>query len=217
MICCGMRCSGSTLLYQLAERLVEDTGRGQGIGATEDYESLAHLNAAHAHRRGWLVVKTHEFTHDWRGVLEQGSHGLYVYRNLYDVLVSETMNNVALSLDDPDSLRAHAAWLVEQHRQWMAMPATLVLTYADLVGDIAGSVMRIAAHLGIRISQRWGLHLAWAFSISQQKARTNGAAWSIRERIRDGRVGMWRDHVTPEQADRLLDIVGTVDVPELKL
>jgi len=59
--------------------------------------------------------------------------------------------------------------------------------------------------------------LAWAFSISQQKARTNGAAWSIRERIRDGRVGMWRDHVTPEQADRLLDIVGTVDVPELKL
>lgn len=220
VICCGMRRSGSTLLYQLTERLVVDTGHGEAIGATRDYgpHFMAEITAQHGHKAGKLVLKTHEFNHDWRVWLEQdAAKGLYVYRNLYDVLVSASMNDPDVSLDDLDSLRYRADWLVAQHQHWGQRPNMLIMRYADLVGATAAAVMAIGDHLGIRVSQRWAIHLAWAHSVAQQRQRENGAYWRVKDRIRDGRVGMWRDYVTEDQAMRLIAVVSTVDAPELKV
>lgn len=220
VICCGMRRSGSTLLYQLAERLVVDSGHGEAIGATRDYgpDYAALMWAQHGHKAGMLVLKTHEYIDDWGGELARdAAKGLYVYRNLYDVLVSASMNDPDVKLDDLDSLRYRADWLVAQHRRWITQPNMLIIRYADLVGATAAATVAIGEHLGIRVSQRWAVHLAWAHSVAQQKERENGAYWRVKDRIRDGRVGMWRDYVTEDQAMRLIAVVSTLDVPELKV
>jgi hypothetical protein len=214
VICCGMRRSASTLLYQIAERLAVDTGRGIGIGATEDYGEgyMAAIWAKYAPPRQMIVLKTHEFTHTWREELETGqARGLTIYRDLRDALVSGSWNQPPLSLDDDDGLRQRAQWLAEQHRQWAAQPGMLVLTYASFVSDVAACVRAIADHLGLRIAPQWADHLAWAFSIPEQKRRKLSEYWGVRDRIRDGRPGMWREHVTAEQADRIKRIVSEVD------
>jgi hypothetical protein len=211
VICCGMRRSASTLLYQIAERLVVDTGRGISIGATEDYGDgyMAAIWAKYAPPRQMVVLKTHEFTHDWRNELETGqARGLYVYRDLRDVLVSGSWNNPPLSLDDEAGLRQRAAWLVEQHRHWTAQPSMLVLDYVTFTTDVAAGMRAVANHLGLRIAPQWADHLAWAFSILEQKRRKLNEYWGVRDRIRDGRPGMWREYVTAEQAARIERVVA---------
>jgi hypothetical protein len=217
VIACGMRRSGSTLLYQIARRLVEDTGRGVGVGATEDYTGLDVLFGTSAEGQRWRVVKTHEPAPEWAATLKAGdARGLYVYRNLYDVLVSASWNDGKVTLDDPTTLRNRAHWLADTYRFWSVQPNTLVLRYADLVGDPIGAVQAVGRHLEMRVSYRWALHLAWTYSTDQQRNRDNGADWRIAQRIHDGRIGAWRDYVTYDQTRVLMDIVSEIDIPELK-
>ena len=205
IICCGMRRSASTLLYQITRRLVEDTGRGQGIGATEDGCLMAHPPTDQ-----WQVLKTHERNERLaEALVNNQARGLYIYRNLYDVLVSASWNDPAVDLNNPDRVRERAAWLVDTYQFWTAQPNMLTLRYVDLTGRTPAAVKAIGHHLGLRVSDRWALHLAWTYSVPQQKARDHGADWRIADRIRDGRVGMWRDYVTDTQADLLHEIGQT--------
>jgi hypothetical protein len=69
--------------------------------------------------------------------------------------------------------------ILANDRCWMAQPGVLVQRYEDLLADPAGGVLALAAHLGINLTATEAVHIADAYSLESNKARTEALRRSL--------------------------------------
>jgi len=85
--------------------------------------------------------------------------------------------------------------------------------YEDFYHDLQGLVLSIASVMDIRPTARTVMELAERFSFESNKARADIIGKSEEDllfpgHLQTGKVGMWRDVLTKEQANRVVDIIG---------
>src|SRR5438132_1477367 len=89
IFCGGMKRSASTLQYQLASALVEQAGTGTRSTWVPSSEFPC-LRERYADLGSWKVFKSHDCTPEIaREMTDHGSLGLYIYRDLRDVIASQ--------------------------------------------------------------------------------------------------------------------------------
>src|SRR5512140_348662 len=136
-----MRRAGSTLQFQLGARLVEEAGRGGRVDWAPPQEFPA-LRARYAEDPGWKVFKNHVCTTAMADELLAGrAIGLYIYRDLRDVMTS-AMRKYDRSFEDlwdDGVLRGCLA----NFERWTRLPRVLVSRYEDVIADPATEVERI--------------------------------------------------------------------------
>jgi hypothetical protein len=214
IFCCGMKRSGSTLQFQLTAHLVEQTGQGERLGWAERFEEAVAQSEGIA---GWKVYKTHNYSPAMGAMLTRGeAKGVYVYRDLRDVLVSSMHKREAPfeRLWSRDVL----AEMVENFQHWTSHPNVLVSRYETMMADLPAEVERIAAHLGLPLKAGEAAQIAQDYSVDKQIERIQTANDLLhlpgvkgggidkhsqlhKNHISDeqGQVGQWRRHLTPEQ------------------
>jgi len=208
LFACGMRRSGSTLQYELASAVVRHFGLGRGVWYVERTE-FAERRREWDQEPGMKVVKVHHLDPDIQAAFEAGDAiGCYVYRDPRDVLVSLSLRaryrgKLVIDRDGLDWMRATVYELNADHSFWMAMPRMLITRYADLVDDVAGEVQRIARHLGHDLSRI----TAELIAAEHTPAQLMALGKLPDDHVNDGRAGMWRDHVTPQQAELLKRVI----------
>jgi len=220
IFCGGMRRSGSTVQFQLTAALVEAAGKGRRIEWVKPDE-FGKLRKQHADDTAWKVFKTHKCTDKVAKEFErQNAAGVYVFRDLRDVVVS-VMRKYALTFDqvlDSDLLEN----CLEHYRRWTSMPRVLTSKYEDMTADLTREVERIAAHLDVTLPVEQYAQIAAEHSIERQKERIEEIKKSdhLREgvakgtyfdpltnlhtnHIHSGEVSGWKSVLSNEQAGRI--------------
>lgn len=173
VFCSGMKRSGSTLQYQLVAHIVEAAGRGGRVGWTETFEAAA--SSAEAETiSGWKVYKNHNYSDSMGVLLGRGeAKGVYVYRDLRDVFVSfmHKQNAPFERLWGRDIL----AELVENYDLWTRQPNMLVTRYETMMADLRDEIVRIAAHLGLTLSDDEAAAVADEYRVDKQLERISTA------------------------------------------
>ncbi|HUK63439.1 MAG TPA: sulfotransferase domain-containing protein, partial [Dongiaceae bacterium] len=213
IFCGGMPRAGSTVQFQLTAHLVERAGRGARVEWVPPHEFPA-LRARYAGQPGWKVFKSHACTPEIRAELAAGAKGVYVYRDVRDVVVSRMRKR---------GQTADRLWrdgvvdqLLASYVRWTESPGVLISRYETMVADLAGEVERIAAHLGIESDRAACADLAAQYTVPAQRERIRQAETAGRleqrdgfhydptsnlhvDHIRSGKSGEWRDVLTRTQ------------------
>jgi len=210
-----MQRSGSTLQFQIAARLVEEAGLGRRVEWVEPLK-FPELRAKYADVPGMKVFKNHVCTDAMAAEFDRGAVGLYSYRDLRDVFVSN-MTKYASRFDQ----FWYAGFLdvtLRNDRRWTGLPRVLVSRYESMVSDLPAEVARIAAHLGIPLDADACLKIADEHSVEKQKRRIErsvedgalkqgyaGARYDPQsmlhtDHLQGGRVGGWRERLTEREA-----------------
>lgn len=181
------------------------------------------------------LVKTHNMLYAYEGRplihLECTAGAVYIVRNVFDVTVS-----IARHFDHPvaDAVDAVCSpafrirttksaifqilgrWS-DHYRSWTGVPGfkPLVLRYEDMRSKPLKAFGSVVRHLKLPASQE-RIARAVRFSSFDEVSRQEREA-GFRERARDdhtffhsGRVGGWRQHLSPDQVGRLIDVHGDV-------
>jgi hypothetical protein len=206
--------SGSTLQFQLTAHLVEHAGLGERLEWVPP-EGFPRLRIAYAGRARWNVFKTHACTPEIRAEFDaNGARGLYVYRDVRDVVVSR-MRKRNETFDRIWEDRMMDA-LLSGFDHWTSIDRVLVSRYEDMIANLPREVERIAAHLGIPMRQEDCERVASLYTIERQRERIRDAEAAGRlahhggfhydpisnlhvDHIRSGRSGEWRHALTPTQ------------------
>ncbi|MCG3119041.1 MAG: hypothetical protein ALAOOOJD_01369 [bacterium] len=220
IFCCGMQRSGSTLQFQITAQLVEAAGLGKRVEWVKP-ELFGKLRKALADEPGWKVFKMHVCTDKMADEFHrQNAMGVYVYRDLRDVMVSmirkyDTTFETLLDGGFVDDCLLH-------YQRWTSLPRVLVSKYETMMADLANEVERIAAHLGITLRAEQYRQIAAEHNMAQQKQRIEaakkdgnlrrGVVDSVRfdpytnlhtNHIHEGEIGGWQAALAPEQVARL--------------
>lgn len=211
-LCGGMMRSGSTLQFQIAARLVEEAGRGERVGWSRP-GTFPELRDRHADAEGWRVFKSHDCTPEIREeIVEREGAGIYVYRDLRDVMAS-VMRKEGLAFDDLWE-SGYLDACVENFEAWTSLPGVLVSRYEEMVADVPGEVRRIGERLGIEVDDATSERIAAEFSMESQRDRARRVEREGAGRfdpyhllhgnhITDGRSGSWRDTLRPSEVERI--------------
>ena len=95
VFCCGMMRSGSTLQFQLAARIAEETGLGKRIEwiKAQDF-SLA--REKYKNYKGLKIFKSHIYTEEMgREFSRNNAMGVYIYRDIRDAFLSQQTKDKA--------------------------------------------------------------------------------------------------------------------------
>lgn len=220
IFCCGMQRSGSTLQFQITAQLVEAAGLGKRVEWVRP-ELFGKLRKAHAADPGWKVFKMHVCTDKMANEFhQQNAMGVYVYRDLRDVMVSMMRKyNIAFEalLDGGfvDDCLLH-------YQRWTSLPRVLVSKYETMMANLVDEVARIASHLGVALRADQYRQIAAEHSMAQQKQRIEaakndgnlrrGVVDSVRfdphtnlhtNHIHEGEIGGWKNALSREQIARL--------------
>ncbi len=169
VFCGGMKRSGSTLQYQLASALLEQAGLGIRV-TWSPADDFPRLREQYARVGLWKVFKSHECTPAIaREITRHDSLGLYIYRDLRDVIASQ-MHMSRLSFDRLWSL-GFLDECLDQDRRWTSLARVGVMKYEDVVADLPRLVQRIGAHLGILLGPADCARVAGDHTIPSQKKR----------------------------------------------
>jgi hypothetical protein len=218
-----MERSGSTVQFQIAAELVETAGMGTRIDWVPPNEFPA-TREKHRGRTDLLVFKNHVCTPEMAAEFARGNaRGLYIYRDLRDVMVSKMRKTEA---------PFEALWngnfiarCLSNFDRWTQLPGVLVSRYEEMVDDLASEVDRIAAHLGLKLSKQQREQVADRFSIERQRERISAAvsAGSMRgafgqkcdrhsilhsDHIHSAESGAWRDQLTRRQVALIEQLAG---------
>jgi hypothetical protein len=184
IFCCGMQRSGSTLQFQIAARLVEDSGLGRRVEWVPP-EKFPELRARYADEPGWKVFEHHVCTPAMAEEFERGNAvGIYSYRDLRDVFVSN-MKKFSVSFDDLWS-GGFLDKSLGNYRRWTALPRVLVSRYETIIADPATEVRRIAEHLALPLDEERCRRIAQEYSVESQRKRIAGFD---QDSLRDGVAG----------------------------
>jgi len=220
IFCCGMQRSGSTLQFQITAQLVEAAGLGKRVEWVKP-ELFGKLRKAHATEPGWKVFKMHVCTEKMaKEFHRQNAMGIYVYRDLRDVMVS-MMRKYDMAFDALLD-RGFVDDCLLQYQRWTSLPRVLVSKYETMMADLASEVERIAAHLGIALGAEQYRQIATEHGIEQQRQRIEhaknssnlrrGVVDSVRfdphtnlhtNHIHEGEIGGWKKALAHEQIARL--------------
>lgn len=216
VFCCGMQRSGSTLQFQIAAHLAEEAGVGKRV-EWMDPERFPELRRKYESDQVWKVFKNHICTDEMAAeFLRQNAVGLYVFRDLRDVVTS-VMRKYSMTFDQLLRLRFLEECL-DNFQKWTRLPRVLVSKYEDMVADLPQEVGRIAGHLGIPITAEKCKKIAQNYTVERQIERIEEAKkkgklqkGSARDtffdpdsnlhvdHIRSGKVKGWEDFLTREQ------------------
>ncbi len=222
VVCGGMKRSGSTLQYQLAARLVERLGAGRRYPKQDlASEEIPENEPAGG---GWTVFKTHICSERVASILREGrAKGLYVYRDLRDVVVSlMAMKGHAF---EKTMSRRDLPKAVDQFGRWTSCPGLLVSRYEEMIVDPAREVARIGGHLGLEVPPSLAMEIAADYTVERQKARiadakaggqmseVDGRLILAEERLHanhifTGGAGGWRQVLSPEQVAKVEQVYG---------
>ena len=219
----GMIRSGSTLQYQIAAELVEQTGVGYRISWTPETE-FPLIEKRHRDVPGHKVFKTHTFTPDFERLCrEHDARVLYSYRDLRDVATSAS-RKFGLTFDE----LLERGWLdqaIADGARWRLLPRVLVSRYEDFAADVKGEVDRIACFLDLSLSRGRIAGIANMFSMEKQRRRIDEAIHGMgavtpssmscfdphsllhHNHIHKGEIGGWRN-LPIEYRARLVERYG---------
>jgi len=220
IFCCGMPRSGSTLQFQITAQLVEEAGLGKRMEAVKP-AAFGKLRKQYAAEPGWKVFKIHTCTDKVEKEFHrQNAVGIYVYRDLRDVVVS-TMRKSDMTFEALSSL-GFLEDRFEEYQKWTSLPRVLVSKYEEMIAGLPAEVRRIAAHLGITLSAEAYQQIAAEHSLERQKERIEASIknGNLREgvvkgmfynpttnlhtnHIHDGAVGGWKEVLSAEQVERI--------------
>jgi Sulfotransferase domain len=162
------------------------------------------------------VFKSH---HRW-GQLPPGGRFIYIARDPCDVVVSAYHHFCALQGESDDIGRFVTRFLTLRPTSWFEHveswwphrndPNVLFLLYGDVVGDLAGTVRRIAAFCGLPVDERSMPRIVERCGIAFMKrheerfdSRLQRIGRRPEEFIRDGIPGAGRRELTADQQARL--------------
>ena len=181
------------------------------------------------------MVKTHNMLGEYEGRLlihlECTMGAIYIVRNVFDVTVSIARHYNFAIADAVEAVCSPAfrtrttpaaifqilgRWS-DHYRSWTSVPGfePLVLRYEDMKAKPLKAFERAVRHIGIPAGKD-RIARAVKFSSFEEVSRQERAA-GFRERARDdqvffhsGRAGGWRQHLSPDQVERLIDAHGDV-------
>jgi len=219
VFCGGMKRSGSTLQYQIASQLVEQSGVGIRIKwfPSSQFPALRDQYAGiHCHK----VFKSHDCTAEIaREISENGALGFHIYRDLRDVIASQ-MQMSRVTFDQLWS----AGFLhecVDNCVRWLALPRVISMRYEDIIRDLPRLVHSIAAHLSLSMDPEQCARVAADFDLARQRRRIEESNRKQRleraaaigsdllfdphsllhaNHIQTGLCGAWREILTPEES-----------------
>lgn len=211
IVCCGMPRSGSTLQYQIACELVERAALGTRPAAWPspiDPSMWAGPRPIH-------IAKTHDPDPRLAGFDPRHTRFVYAYRDVRDAIASHLQkiaDDAHPGIDDADIARVVRERMLDPFAHFTTMPGVLVSRYERMIDDLPEEIRRIARHIGIEPDAETTHAIAEALALDTQRrflsARPwhTGEAWDDRtllhrHHIRDGRVGKFRDVLTPAQLD----------------
>lgn len=197
IFCCGMRRSGSTLHYNLTCELVNKTQAGQIIGWADD-KSFPEIYEHHKNESGLLVIKCHEFIDQASDLIDSGqAKGVYVYRDLRDVIVSSM--NVNEQTFEWVLRKGYLESLLNSYHLWTQQKNMLISCYKDLMQDVPHEVMRIARFLGLEIEETLANTIADKYSLKKQKERMADIATHksshAQDQARDPETLLLKNHI----------------------
>lgn len=221
VFCGGMIRSGSTLQFQLASSMVEQTGLGRRMRYVPEAEFDAVLKD-NPDNCGLKVFKAHICTAPMADLCHSGNAVvLYCYRDIRDVAVS-ALRKFSMSFES----LVEARWLdqaIADFNAWTAMPRVLVSRYEEMVRSVGVESSRISTFLGTGFGAGEALAIGEQFSIPAQQERIN----TLRQRhpgtiaasdivfddkellhhnhIHRGEIGAWRNELLPHQQGFLTD------------
>lgn len=169
IFCCGMMRSGSTVQFQITARLVEDACLGKRLEWVKP-EEFTGLRDKYSAFPGWKVFKSHICTqHMIREFENHNALGIYVYRDLRDVVVS-ILKKLKMSFDE-EFVGNYLNTCLRQYSIWTGLPGVMCSKYENMLCDLKGEVRKIADHLGIRLSDVQYSSIASDYDIERQKER----------------------------------------------
>jgi sulfotransferase family protein len=223
IFCCGMARSGSTLQYQITSQLVEDANIGHRV-AWHGAAGFAKVRKQYAGDMEWKVFKSHFFTSEMGEEFANGAKGIYIYRDIRDVIVS-----VARKQEVSASTIIHDEFIYKRltnYTQWTLQPRVLVSRYDDIINNLPTEVRRIAEHLEINVDDRYCKQLADKYSLEAQKKRiaisiqTNNVTVLDKGRtfnhhsllhtnhIQDGGINIWKETLSNYEIGKIEAIAG---------
>jgi Sulfotransferase domain len=208
ILACGMIRSGSTLQYQIAAELVEQSGAGYRISWVPEAE-FPLIENRHRDLPGHKVFKAHTVTPDFERLCrEHDARVLYSYRDLRDVATSAS-RKFGLTIDE----LLERGWFdqaIADGARWRLLPRVLVSRYEDFAADIKGEVDRIACFLDLSLSRARIEEIANMLSMEKQRRRIDEAVHGVgavassgtvcfdphsllhHNHINEGEIGGWR-------------------------
>lgn len=214
--------SGSTLQYQLAVAISEESGRGQGIGEIRS-GNFEELEKAYP-EDSIIVCKLHHIKH-LRGI-DSGFNsgkaiGIYSFRDIRDVTTS-LMNMRKTSFDRVVVETKEIPECLDNFYAWSKFPGILISQYETMAQNIPHEVERIAHHLGIQLSPEKIQEIATAHSKQNQLNRVD--QWKSQKgelsskydpytllhsrHINSGESQQWKTKLTPIQLGYLESLAG---------
>jgi hypothetical protein len=169
IVCCGMIRSGSTLQYQLTKEIVESSGYGIGVGWM-DKEQLKFELQKTTDEKKLKVVKCHDYFKEVSDlILRDKAKGIYVYRDLRDVIVS-LMNKRNQNFESIFSIEMIKS-LIDHNMKWNRIETLYVSKYEEMMTNLPDEISNIAALLEISIDNSFVTNVAQKYSLKNQKKR----------------------------------------------
>ena len=193
IICCGMPRSGSTLQYQIASKLIEDAKLGKRVGWVRP-EDIEKIFKKYDNYKKFKVIKTHIFSKRIQNEFLNGNaKGLYIYRDIRDVIVSHmNKNNMSFTFLIRNNFLNN---ILNNYYLWTALPNMYISKYEDVITNLKLEVYNIARFLNINKSLKECNKIANNFSIDKQIARINKLQTSLKNNKYDSVSLLHSDHI----------------------
>ena len=167
MFCCGMPRTGSTLQYQIAAQLVEETNTGKRLTfyAPEDFVKA---RSECKNYKGHLVFKAHRPSVP---ILEEFQAG-----NAIGIMSVRDIRDVIVSFMKKEQATFREVWTRHKQMQgflghffiWTQFPRVLVSRYEDTFQKLPREVRRTAKHIGLKVKKPLVKKIARDLSIESQ-------------------------------------------------
>ena len=221
IVCCGMPRSGSTLQYQIACELVERAGLGVRPGVWPTPITPGMWGGS----RPVHVAKVHDpdpRLDNAGGYDPRFTRFVYAYRDVRDAIAShlQKITDAGEPGIPADELGAVVrARMLEPWAYFTLMQGTLVSRYETMIGDVAGEVRRIADHCEIETDDETIQSIADGLDLSAQRRYIASRSWGSdeawdartllhRNHVRDGRIGKFREVLSPAQLRAVERVAG---------
>ena len=176
LICNGMPRAGSTLQYNLARLVIEESALGEAHGyyAKDDYQHSLRLFASWRRDCRFHLVKTH----DLLPIVGEAQRSeaisvCYIYRNLFDVAASLKRK---FKLED-EPLLTRLDDMIAVHDELIKIPGTLVQRYEDVVAALPNAVCQIANLVGVALESEAIHRIADRCSLTSMKSELPRRTW----------------------------------------
>lgn len=220
VFCAGMRRAGSTLQYQLAKAIVEQSKRGVAIG-WQIHQNWPQLRAQYSDNSGYIVLKTHHFIEEYT---KEDCRTLYIYRDIRDVVVS-LMNKYEFPFE---RAMQEISSILDEHYAWMDIPDIYISKYECDIFNPIWKAIQIDQYLSTNLSDIKLKAIGAQHTLANQEKYIRYFNWTEdaidamgvgktmrdpetqlhRNHIHSGRVGQWRTKLTYHQVKEIEIVAG---------